>query len=101
MGDEDPLAAGLADHIRSMKIPVFGPGKLAAQLEADKWFAKELMRQQAKNFGTRVASDDIVDVVQEEATEETKEETSGPTRETTIKSAGMMEPATCPWGNTR
>jgi phosphoribosylamine--glycine ligase len=47
IGPEDPLAAGLADYIRSLKLPVFGPSKEAAQVEADKWFAKELMRQQA------------------------------------------------------
>ena len=47
IGPEDPLAAGLADRVRAMKIPVFGPSAEAAQLEADKWFAKELMRHQA------------------------------------------------------
>lgn len=47
IGPEDPLAAGLADHLRTMKLPVFGPSRAGAQLEADKWFAKELMRQQA------------------------------------------------------
>ncbi|MGA2497329.1 MAG: phosphoribosylamine--glycine ligase [Tepidisphaeraceae bacterium] len=47
IGPEDPLAAGLADHVRAMGLPVFGPSKAAAQLEADKWFAKEIMRQQA------------------------------------------------------
>ncbi len=47
IGPEDPLAAGLADRIRAMKLPVFGPSAEAAQLEADKWFAKELMRHQA------------------------------------------------------
>src|SRR5688572_15309515 len=47
IGPEDPLAAGLADRVKAMNVKVFGPSKQAAQLEADKWFAKELMRQQA------------------------------------------------------
>src|SRR5688572_13113796 len=48
IGPEDPLVAGLADHLRKVnKVPVFGPSKEAAQVEGDKWFAKELMRQQA------------------------------------------------------
>src|ERR1044071_6193330 len=47
IGPEDPLAAGLSDVIRKLGVPVFGPSKEAAQVEADKWFAKELMRHQA------------------------------------------------------
>jgi phosphoribosylamine--glycine ligase len=47
IGPEDPLAAGLADRISGMGVKVFGPSKLASQLEGDKWFAKELMRHQA------------------------------------------------------
>lgn len=47
IGPEDPLAGGLADRIEGMGVKVFGPSKLAAQLEGDKWFAKELMRHQA------------------------------------------------------
>jgi phosphoribosylamine---glycine ligase len=47
IGPEDPLAAGLADHLHAAGIKVFGPNKSAAQLEADKWFAKEIMRHQA------------------------------------------------------
>ncbi len=47
IGPEDPLAAGLADHLLDAGIKVFGPTKDAARIEADKWFAKELMRQQA------------------------------------------------------
>jgi phosphoribosylamine--glycine ligase len=47
IGPEDPLAAGLADQLLKAGVKVFGPNKLAAQLEGDKWFAKELMRHQA------------------------------------------------------
>ncbi len=66
IGPEDPLAGGLADRIRAIPVPVFGPGKDAAQLEADKWFAKELMRHQAiptaeaRSFTDADAAEDYV-----------------------------------------
>ncbi len=47
IGPEDPLAAGLADVITATGVRVFGPSKAAAQIEADKSFAKEIMRQQS------------------------------------------------------
>src|ERR1700712_3715225 len=34
IGPEDPLAAGLADKITALGVPVFGPSGRAAQLEA-------------------------------------------------------------------
>jgi phosphoribosylamine--glycine ligase len=47
VGPEDPLAAGIADRLQKSGTAVFGPTKDGARLEADKWFAKELMRQQS------------------------------------------------------
>lgn len=44
VGPEAPLAAGIADALQSKTRLVFGPSKDAAQLEADKAFAKQLMR---------------------------------------------------------
>src|SRR5207244_5225821 len=47
VGPEDPLAGGLVDYLADARIRSFGPDKEAARLEADKWFAKEMMRHQA------------------------------------------------------
>lgn len=44
VGPEDPLAAGLVDKFEAADIKAFGPSGGAAQLEADKAFAKQLMR---------------------------------------------------------
>ncbi|MGH7442936.1 MAG: phosphoribosylamine--glycine ligase [bacterium] len=44
VGPEGPLAAGLADNLRKAGIPVFGPGKDGARLEASKDFAKRFMQ---------------------------------------------------------
>ena len=43
IGPEAPLVAGVADRLRQRGIPVFGPGKAAAQLEGSKIFAKRIM----------------------------------------------------------
>jgi phosphoribosylamine--glycine ligase len=44
VGPEDPLAAGIVDKFETAGIKAFGPSGKAAQLEADKAFAKQLMR---------------------------------------------------------
>ncbi|UOE43015.1 phosphoribosylamine--glycine ligase [Agromyces larvae] len=43
VGPEAPLVAGVAEPLRTRGIPVFGPGKQAAQLEGSKAFAKRVM----------------------------------------------------------
>ena len=42
IGPEAPLVDGLADNIRAIGVPVFGPGRAAAQLEGSKGFTKDL-----------------------------------------------------------
>ncbi|EPZ40966.1 phosphoribosylamine--glycine ligase [Alicyclobacillus acidoterrestris] len=45
IGPEQPLAEGLVDALQEAGIPVFGPNRAAAQLEASKSFAKDVMRR--------------------------------------------------------
>jgi phosphoribosylamine--glycine ligase len=47
VGPEDPLAAGVINAFEAAGIKAFGPSAGAAQLEADKAFAKQLMRSSA------------------------------------------------------
>jgi len=43
VGPEDPLAHGIVDYFESLGIKIFGPSKLAAEIESSKVFSKELM----------------------------------------------------------
>lgn len=43
IGPEAPLVAGVADAVRSARIPCFGPNGDAAQMEGSKKFAKQIM----------------------------------------------------------
>ena len=45
VGPEAPLAEGLVDHFRRRGLPVFGPTRAAARLEASKDFAKAFMKR--------------------------------------------------------
>lgn len=45
VGPEAPLAAGLADVVGRLGIPVFGPTRAAARLESSKAFAKDVMNR--------------------------------------------------------
>jgi phosphoribosylamine--glycine ligase len=44
VGPEDPLALGIVDAFHKAGLRIFGPSREAAQLEASKAFAKQLMR---------------------------------------------------------
>lgn len=43
VGPEAPLAAGIVDHLRQMRIPVFGPTRDAARVETSKADTKAMM----------------------------------------------------------
>ncbi|MER7108056.1 phosphoribosylamine--glycine ligase [Streptomyces sp. NPDC000229] len=43
VGPEAPLVAGVADAVRAVGIPCFGPSREAARLEGSKAFAKDVM----------------------------------------------------------
>ena len=45
IGPEAPLVDGLADNLRTIGVPVFGPGRKAAQLEGSKGFTKDLCQR--------------------------------------------------------
>jgi phosphoribosylamine--glycine ligase len=44
VGPEDPLALGIVDRFHEAGLRIFGPSRQAAQVEASKVFAKQLMR---------------------------------------------------------
>ena len=45
VGPEEPLVKGIVDTFQKEGLRIFGPSKMAAELEGSKVFAKELMRQ--------------------------------------------------------
>lgn len=45
VGPEQPLAAGIVDYFGAKGLRIFGPTKVAAQIEGSKAFAKEIMKK--------------------------------------------------------
>jgi phosphoribosylamine--glycine ligase len=62
IGPEAPLVAGVADALRTRGIPVFGPGKAAAQLEGSKTFAKRVMDAAGVPTGRAVRAHNLAEV---------------------------------------
>ena len=62
VGPEAPLIAGVADRPRRQHIPVFGPGKQAAQLEGSKAFAKRIMEAANVPTGRATRAENLVEV---------------------------------------
>ena len=57
IGPEGPLAAGAADAVSNLGIPVFGPTRAAARLEASKAYAKDIMTR----AGVATAASELFD----------------------------------------
>ncbi|MBG6238822.1 phosphoribosylamine--glycine ligase [Mycetocola sp. CAN_C7] len=68
IGPEAPLVAGVADELREQGIPVFGPGRAAAELEGSKTFAKRIMDTagvptgRASRAGTLAEAEEALDL---------------------------------------
>ena len=45
VGPEKPLVEGIVDYLQKFRIKVFGPNKIASQLEGSKTFTKELCKK--------------------------------------------------------
>jgi len=57
VGPEEPLANGIVDQFESQGFRIFGPSKLATEIESSKAFSKEFMRR----HGIPTADGDIFD----------------------------------------
>lgn len=62
IGPEAPLVAGVADAVRKVGIPVFGPSKAAARLEGSKEFAKEIMKSAGVPTGRAISASTMSEV---------------------------------------
>ena len=62
IGPEAPLVAGVADELREHGIPVFGPGRAAAQLEGSKSYAKRIMDAAGVPTGRAIRAHGLAEV---------------------------------------
>jgi phosphoribosylamine--glycine ligase len=63
IGPEEPLAAGVADALRTASVPVFGPSREAARLESSKAFAKQQLRRAGIATAESAVFDDVEEAV--------------------------------------
>ncbi len=59
VGPEAPLAAGVADALRAVDVPVYGPSAAAARLEASKVHAKAFMARHGIPTADAVTATDV------------------------------------------
>jgi phosphoribosylamine--glycine ligase len=59
VGPELPLTLGIVDEFQKRGLPIFGPTRLAAELEGSKVFSKEFMRKYAIPTATAIAANSL------------------------------------------
>jgi len=59
VGPEGPLANGIVDAFQDAGLPIFGPTRAAAQLEASKAFAKQFMVEEGIPTGSFATFDEV------------------------------------------
>jgi phosphoribosylamine--glycine ligase len=59
VGPEEPLTLGIADEFSTRRLALMGPTKAAAQLEASKSFAKQIMREAGVPTASFAVFDDL------------------------------------------
>ena len=63
IGPEAPLAAGVADALRAVEVPVVGPSRAGAQIESSKRYCRELLEKYGIPGSPRVLSVQHLDEV--------------------------------------
>lgn len=63
VGPESPLVAGISEAFQEMDLAIFGPSKVAAQLEGSKAFSKEFMLRHGIPTGQAEIFDDFDDAM--------------------------------------
>ena len=69
VGPEKPLVNGLVDYLEKFNIKVFGPNKIASQLEGSKIFTKEICKKYnipTAKFGVFQNKDDAIKFLKKE-----------------------------------
>ncbi len=63
VGPEDPLVAGIVDAFEEAELKVFGPSRVAAEIEGNKTFCKQLLKDNNIPTGDFASFDNLDDAI--------------------------------------
>ncbi len=63
VGPEDPLVAGIVDAFEEAELKVFGPSRVAAEIEGNKTFCKQLLKDNDIPTGDFASFDNLDDAI--------------------------------------